>query len=99
MNRLNLTSSGVVDNIALMKKAPHNAWHRFMEDLGIEPRVNMPVGETLEALKKRPLMKHIIITGRDCHEKIIDYADLVTEMKLVKHPYKNGIAAQKGIEF
>jgi len=57
------------------------------------------VEEVLDALKKRPLMKHIIITGRDCHEKIIDYADLVTEMKLVKHPYKNGIAAQKGIEF
>lgn len=57
------------------------------------------VNDVIGTLKKRPEMKHVIITGRGCHEDLIEYADLVTEMTLVKHPYKNGIAAQKGIEF
>ena len=44
-------------------------------------------------------MLHIIITGRNAPEKLVDYADLVTDMTLVKHPYKEGIKAQPGIEF
>ncbi len=59
----------------------------------------LDVDEIIAVLKQRPEMKHVIITGRDCHQKLIDYADLATEMKLLKHPYKEGIAAQKGIEF
>ena len=57
------------------------------------------INDVIKALQEKPEMKHIIITGRDCHPKIIEVADLVTEMKLIKHPYKQGIAAQKGIEF
>ena len=57
------------------------------------------IDDVIKALQEKPEMKHIIITGRDCHPKIIEVADLVTEMKLIKHPYKQGIAAQKGIEF
>lgn len=57
------------------------------------------VEEILSVLEKKPPMKHVIITGRDCHEKIIELADLVTEMKLIKHPSQKGIAAQKGVEF
>jgi len=55
--------------------------------------------DVLETLKKRPLTKHVIITGRNCPEDIIELADLVTEMKMIKHPYKKGIPAQKGIDF
>ena len=42
---------------------------------------------------------HLIITGRDAPEALIDYADLVTEMREVKHPFNEGIIAQAGIEF
>ena len=45
-------------------------------------------------------MRHVIITGRHAPKALIDYADLVTEMRLIKHPYKEqGIKAQPGIEF
>ena len=48
----------------------------------------------------KPSMMHLIITGRDASPELIDYADLVTEMKMVKHPYeKQEIGAQPGIEF
>jgi len=55
--------------------------------------------DVLETLRNKPENQHIIITGRDCPPEIIDMADLVTEMKMVKHPYEKGIMAQKGIEF
>ena len=57
------------------------------------------VDEVIETLKSKPEMLHIIITGRNAPEKLVDYADLVTDMTLVKHPYKEGIKAQPGIEF
>jgi cob(I)alamin adenosyltransferase len=48
----------------------------------------------------KPEMLHLIITGRDAPPALIDYADLVTEMREIKHPYRDqGIKAQKGIEF
>jgi cob(I)alamin adenosyltransferase len=48
----------------------------------------------------KPPMLHLIITGRDAPPALIEYADLVTEMKLIKHPYaEQGIKAQAGIEF
>ena len=55
--------------------------------------------EMLNLLKIRPLELHLVLTGRDATEKLIDAADLVTEMKLIKHPYQRGIKAQRGIEF
>lgn len=56
--------------------------------------------EVLEVLKQRPAMEHVIITGRDAQPELIEFADLVTEMAQVKHPYHDqGIKAQKGIEF
>ena len=47
----------------------------------------------------RPPELHLVFTGRDATEKLIDAADLVTEMKLIKHPFQRGIKAQRGIEF
>jgi cob(I)alamin adenosyltransferase len=47
----------------------------------------------------RPPTLHLIITGRDAPQAIIDFADLVTEMKVIKHPYEQGVKAQAGIEF
>lgn len=56
--------------------------------------------EVIDWLKaNKPEMLHLIITGRDAPQELIDYADLVTEMKLVKHPFEEGIKAQAGIEY
>lgn len=57
------------------------------------------VDVVLEMLNVKPPSLHLILTGRDAHADIIEMADLVTEMKEIKHPYKKGIKAQKGIEF
>ena len=55
--------------------------------------------EMLELVKLKPAELHLLLTGRDATENLIDCADLVTEMKLVKHPFQSGIKAQRGIEF
>ena len=59
----------------------------------------IPVEEVIEVLRNRPPMQHVIITGRHAPEALVQYADLVTEMRVVKHPYEQGIKAQPGIEF
>lgn len=53
----------------------------------------------VETLKKKPEMVHVILTGRSAHPSLVELADLVTEMREVKHPYQKGILAQKGIEY
>lgn len=53
----------------------------------------------VEALRQKPEMLHVILTGRNAHPAIVDIADLVTEMREVKHPYQKGILAQRGIEY
>ena len=50
-------------------------------------------------LKKKPKMTHVILTGRNANEKLIGIADLVTDMTLVKHHFRNGVMSQAGIEF
>lgn len=52
-----------------------------------------------EALRNKPEMLHVILTGRNAHPAIVELADLVTEMREVKHPFQKGIAAQRGIEY
>lgn len=59
----------------------------------------VPVEAVLELIAKKPAAVHLILTGRGAHEKVIEAADLVTEMREIKHPYKTGVKAQKGIEF
>jgi cob(I)alamin adenosyltransferase len=53
----------------------------------------------LEALANKPEGLHVVLTGRGATEAMIEQADLVTEMKMIKHPYRAGIRAQAGIEF
>lgn len=60
----------------------------------------LPEDEVLEVIKNKPKMTHVVCTGRNASEKLIAMADLVTEMKMIKHPFaEQGIPAQKGIEF
>ena len=55
--------------------------------------------KVVAALKRRPEMVHVILTGRNAHASIIEIADTVTEMKQVKHAYEKGVMAQRGIEY
>src|SRR5262249_50909731 len=59
----------------------------------------VPLDEVLEVLRRKREDLHVIVTGRNAKDELIELADLVTEMKLIKHPYKSGIKAQKGIEY
>jgi cob(I)alamin adenosyltransferase len=59
----------------------------------------IPLDRVLEFLNNKPPLLHLVLTGREANPAIIDKADLVTEMKEIKHPYKKGIKAQKGVEF
>jgi len=59
----------------------------------------LPVNDVVEFLKKKPAMLHVILTGRDAKPEVIEIADMVTEMREIKHPFGEGIVAQKGIEF
>lgn len=58
----------------------------------------LPQDEVLHALRQRPAMQHVIITGRGAPEELITMADTVTDMGNIKHAFKSGIRAQKGIE-
>ena len=53
----------------------------------------------VQALQAKPEMLHVILTGRNAHPATVELADLVTEMREVKHPYQKGIQAQRGIEY
>ncbi|HVB10812.1 MAG TPA: cob(I)yrinic acid a,c-diamide adenosyltransferase [Bacillota bacterium] len=55
--------------------------------------------DVLDLLRRRPPALHVVLTGRGAHSDIVEYADLVTEMKLIKHPYQKGIKAARGVEF
>ena len=55
--------------------------------------------EVLAELQAKREMLHVVITGRNAKQALIDMADLVTEMTMVKHPYRSGVKAQRGIEF
>lgn len=57
------------------------------------------LGTVLEVLAQRPPLQHVVITGRHAQPELIERADLVSEMKMIKHPFRKGIKAQKGVEF
>ncbi|MBA4503722.1 cob(I)yrinic acid a,c-diamide adenosyltransferase [Marinobacterium marinum] len=93
-------------------KAAAEAWDKARELLA-DPNISLVVldelnialkyqyvdlDELLEALRNRPAMQHVVITGRGAPKALIDAADTVTEMQVVKHAFKDGIRAQKGVE-
>jgi cob(I)alamin adenosyltransferase len=95
-------------------RAAHAGWVKAME-LIKDPRLRMVVldeinvalrydyldiGEVIAFLKaQKPPLTHVVLTGRHAKSELIDAADLVTEMTLVKHPFRSGIKAQPGVEF
>jgi cob(I)alamin adenosyltransferase len=72
----------------------------LLDELNIVLRYDyLPLDEIIETLKAKPRDLHVIVTGRNAKPELIEIADLVTEMTMVKHPFRSGIKAQKGIEF
>jgi cob(I)alamin adenosyltransferase len=72
----------------------------LLDELNIVLRYDyLPLEEILTTLKAKPRDLHIVVTGRNAKPELIELADLVTEMTLVKHPFRGGVKAQKGIEF
>lgn len=59
----------------------------------------LPVDEVVAGLLDRDAMKHVVVTGRNAPDALIEAADLVTEMVQVKHPFRSGVKAQAGIEY
>ena len=72
----------------------------LLDELNIVLRYDyLPIDEIVAALKARRPDLHVIVTGRNAKEQLIEAADLVTEMTMVKHPFRSGVKAQAGIEF
>ncbi len=72
----------------------------LLDELNICLRYDyLNIKEVVEFLKNKPKDTHVIITGRNAKEELIEIADLVTEMSMIKHPFRSGIKAQAGIEF
>jgi len=97
-----------VQDIALAKEALQKARESMREDIDILilDEINnaldfglLQEAEVLELLRDKPLRLEIIATGRDASEAMLAAADLVTEMRELKHPYQRGIKARKGIEY
>jgi len=59
----------------------------------------LEIEDVLAVLASRPKNVHVVLTGRNAHEKVVAMDDLVTEMREIKHPFQKHIKAQKGIEF
>jgi len=95
------------------RKFAHQAWHtaaEFLHDASyamvILDEFNIAlqhgyveIQDVLPVLRARPPMQHVVVTGRGVNEQLNEEADLVTEMKQVKHPFRKGIKAQPGVEF
>lgn len=58
----------------------------------------LPIEDVIKDLQNRPEMQHVVITGRAAKAELIEIADTVTEMNVIKHAFKDGVKAQKGIE-
>ncbi|CAN7464229.1 cob(I)yrinic acid a,c-diamide adenosyltransferase [Pararhizobium sp. LjRoot238] len=73
----------------------------LLDEINIALRYDyIDVAEVVRFLKEeKPHMTHVVLTGRNAKEELIEAADLVTEMELVKHPFRSGIKAQVGVEY
>jgi cob(I)alamin adenosyltransferase len=72
----------------------------LLDELNIALRYDyLPIEEIVEVLQARRPDLHVVVTGRNAKDELIAVADLVTEMALVKHPFRDGVKAQRGIEF
>ena len=73
----------------------------LLDEINIALRYDyLDIAEVVAFLRdEKPPLTHVVLTGRNAKDALIDIADLVTEMTLIKHPFRSGIKAQKGVEF
>ena len=73
----------------------------LLDEINIALRYDyLDIDEVVEfLLEEKPEMTHVVLTGRNAKEELIEAADLVTTMEATKHPFRDGIKAQKGVEF
>jgi cob(I)alamin adenosyltransferase len=73
----------------------------LLDEINIALRYDyLDLGEVVAFLAaEKPAMTHVVLTGRNAKEELIEAADLVTEMELIKHPFRSGVKAQAGVEF
>jgi cob(I)alamin adenosyltransferase len=72
----------------------------LLDELNIVLRYDyLDVADIVATLQAKPEMKHVIVTGRNAKDELIEAADLVTDMTQIKHPFRSGVKAQVGIEF
>jgi cob(I)alamin adenosyltransferase len=72
----------------------------ILDELNIVLRYEyLALDEVLDTLRAKRRDLHVVVTGRNAKPALIELADLVTDMTLVKHPFRAGVKAQKGIEF
>jgi len=72
----------------------------LLDELNIVLRYDyLPLAEVIETLRAKPRDLHVVVTGRNARPELVELADLVTEMTMVKHPFRSGVKAQAGIEF
>jgi cob(I)alamin adenosyltransferase len=84
---------------ALIKAGQHRLV--LLDEINIVLRYDyLPIEEIVAFLRdEKPEHVHVIVTGRNAKDELIEIADLVTEMEMVKHPFRSGVKAQRGIEF
>jgi cob(I)alamin adenosyltransferase len=72
----------------------------LLDELNVALRYDyLDLATVVAALKDRPRDKHICVTGRDAKPELMEIAELVTEMTMIKHPFQQGIKAQRGVDF
>ena len=73
----------------------------LLDEINIALRYDyVDVAEVVDFLKEhKPAMTHVVLTGRNAKEELLEVADLATEMELLKHPFRSGVKAQAGVEF
>jgi cob(I)alamin adenosyltransferase len=72
----------------------------LLDELNIVLRYGyLPLDDVMAVLTAKPRDLHVVVTGRNAPAELVEAADLVTEMSLVKHPFRAGVKAQPGIEF
>ncbi|MBO9098757.1 MULTISPECIES: cob(I)yrinic acid a,c-diamide adenosyltransferase [unclassified Rhizobium] len=73
----------------------------LLDEINIALRYDyLDLAEVIEFLKtEKPYMTHVVLTGRNAKEELFEIADLVTEMELIKHPFRSGIKGQAGVEY
>jgi cob(I)alamin adenosyltransferase len=97
------------EDVRLVEQAWEFAGQKILSgeyDLVILDEINYAISykmldpqKVADVLRQKPEMVHVILTGRNAHPTLVELADLVTEMREVKHPYQKGLLAQRGIDY